>query len=268
MKKLSILFTLVITVALVSCNQNTSFLDESLNPKGISTTSMAGGGNISLDELGCTFEFNSGDIQYDGLTNTGSYGPITWTYDPNTGSLTWSSTMPVTVAFVVKGGPAANLYFDGCSDCRTSNAVTMYVPINPNSGKPYGLSHIEFAYNLCTPPPQLVVAFKAVMDAGFVTSGAYITAYPFVLGGQYKLYLSGIVSSENEVGFLTVKDSDNDGKWEVLVDNSLNSNVQYYAPRLFVGEADDFNLDWSNYPYPNPKVIFYPFLNSWEFEMP
>jgi hypothetical protein len=57
----------------------------------------------------------------------------------------WSSTLGID-AVIVKGGPNANAYvYDppeesfGDSNCSS--------PINPNTGQPFGLSHIEFCYD-------------------------------------------------------------------------------------------------------------------------
>ena len=52
----------------------------------------------------------------------------------------WSAT-PGVDAVVVKGGPAANVYQAG--DEMTSG-TGLHAPINPDNGRPYGLSHISF----------------------------------------------------------------------------------------------------------------------------
>lgn len=70
----------------------------------------------------------------------GTYGPITIDVTGSSFSFTTDGTLVTTV--IVKGGPNANLYTypaPGLSSDAGLNA-----PINPNNGKPYGLSHLCF----------------------------------------------------------------------------------------------------------------------------
>ena len=60
-------------------------------------------------------------------------------YDPY---FDWESNIGVS-AVIVKGGPNANVYV---YDPAATEDEGLIAPINPNTGKPYGLSHISFCY--------------------------------------------------------------------------------------------------------------------------
>jgi hypothetical protein len=64
----------------------------------------------------------------------------------------WTSTLGID-AVIVKGGPNANLYVYN-PPALSYGDVGLSAPINPNNGKPYGISHIEFAWNETTPVPE------------------------------------------------------------------------------------------------------------------
>jgi hypothetical protein len=58
----------------------------------------------------------------------------------------WSSTLGID-AVIVKGGPNANVYvYDPPAESFGDTGLNS--PINPNNGNPFGLSHIEFCYDL------------------------------------------------------------------------------------------------------------------------
>lgn len=157
MTKLKYLFGTLFFVAMVfSCSKNETSWD-SLKPVNstsgiIPITGANNGGNITCDEVsaqtGCTFEMTSGRMDYEDYPDGGTVGPITWTTDGV--YVNWTSTVPVKVAIIVKGGPNASVYFEGCDECLTSG-TNLSAPINPNNGKPYGLSNITFCYSLCEP---------------------------------------------------------------------------------------------------------------------
>src|SRR5918998_4965618 len=44
-------------------------------------------------------------------------------------------------AVIVKGGPTANVYR---ADDEMTSGTGLHAPINPENGKPYGLSHLDF----------------------------------------------------------------------------------------------------------------------------
>jgi hypothetical protein len=55
----------------------------------------------------------------------------------------WSATIGID-AVIVKGGPNANIY--GYAP-ESLGATQLQAPTNPNNGKPYGLSHVDFCYD-------------------------------------------------------------------------------------------------------------------------
>ena len=63
---------------------------------------------------GCTFEATSGKIDYYGGGGGTVDGIITWTTDGT--YVNWSSTVPVRIAVIVKGGPNASVYLSGCEE--------------------------------------------------------------------------------------------------------------------------------------------------------
>jgi len=56
---------------------------------------------------------------------------------------TWSATLGID-AVIVKGGPNANVY---TYDPEATSGTGLHSLINPNTNKPYGLSHISFCYD-------------------------------------------------------------------------------------------------------------------------
>lgn len=55
----------------------------------------------------------------------------------------WNSTLSID-AVIVKGGNNANVYV---YDPESKGDTELHPPINPNNGKPYAISHIEFCYD-------------------------------------------------------------------------------------------------------------------------
>jgi hypothetical protein len=84
---------------------------------------------------------------------SGTYGPISVVVSGS--SFTWtildnSSTGVDANTVIVKGGPNAEVYSypdaaDGLNYYDTDSGLT--APINPNNGRPYGLSHISFCFD-------------------------------------------------------------------------------------------------------------------------
>jgi len=65
----------------------------------------------------------------------------------------WTSTLGI-AAVIVKGGPNSNVFEynpDSFAD------TLLHAPINPNNGKLYGISHIEFAHNTPVPVPAPIL---------------------------------------------------------------------------------------------------------------
>lgn len=99
-------------------------------------------GNPSCASLGYAFGFkvdppNAGTYSIDGI-NT-----VTVTTDGV--SFDWSSTLEMD-AVISKGGPNANVFvYDPPAEATSDTGLAS--PINPNTGKPYGLSHIDFCFD-------------------------------------------------------------------------------------------------------------------------
>lgn len=170
-------------------------------------------------------------------------------------------------AVIVKGSDQANVYYY-YGGILSDNGLAS--PIN-SSGSPAGLSNLTFCFVECEVPVDLVVGFKSYVtgvEDAHVTTGEFITAYPLALGGSYPVYLWGGASAQFLVGYLTIADSNNDGYWEITIDNSVRPEFQYIEPFLYVGTAEDFSLDFRNYPYPDPKVIIDPPMDTWTFVLP
>lgn len=87
------------------------------------------------------------DLKIDPVVG-GTYDGVTITVHGRYVDFTSTDTV---LTVVVKGGPNANLY-----DYTTVGGVTsdtdLSAPINPNTNKPYGLSHLCFTFG-DTPPP-------------------------------------------------------------------------------------------------------------------
>lgn len=184
MKNLKFLFaSMLIASLLFSCSKDSgnSFSPLTL-PVGTSVFVGANnGGNVTCGEVataaGCTFEETSGKIDYYGGGGGTVDGIITWTTDGT--YVNWSSTVPVRIAIIVKGGPNASVYFSGCEGCVQSGSG-LSAPINPANQKPYGLSNITFCYTLCEEEPPLdVFAIKDARNFGkcFQELGTLINGY-------------------------------------------------------------------------------------------
>jgi uncharacterized repeat protein (TIGR01451 family) len=72
----------------------------------------------------------------------------------------WTATGGVVLGVVVKGGPNANFY-----DYRPGGATSdtsLHAPVNPKTGKYYGLSHVSFCF---TPgAPALTISKSGTVD--------------------------------------------------------------------------------------------------------
>jgi len=263
MKTTKFIFTIMLTVAvLTACNKNDKekFSPLMLPDGAISIIGANPGGNIACEEVG-SYLNSSGRIDYTGGTGPWTVGPITWSTDGT--YITWTSSVPVQIAVIVKGGPNASVYKYN-DDCITGG-TELTAPINPNNGKPYGLSNITFCYNECELPPPFVIAVKSMMTTRYVTSGKFISYYPLIIGGSYPLYYEGIVSEDRIVGYLSVTDNDSDSHLEITIDNSLNSDLLFTKTYIYVGTEEDFNLDYQNYTY----TINHPVpVDTWTSELP
>jgi hypothetical protein len=182
---------------LVSCNKDPKEnLAQLITNGGFPTTFVTAnnGGNVTCAEVtsttGCSFTYSSGKIDYYG-GGGGTVDPITWTTDGT--YVNWSSSVPVKIAVIVKGGNNAAVYFSGCDNCVTEGSG-LSAPINPKNGKPYGLSNITFCYSTCEGGNGCQTAFarksnedfrKCFLDLGFSRWGW--TNGPFWQGNSYDL---------------------------------------------------------------------------------
>ena len=151
-------------------------------------------------------------------------------------------------AVIVKGGPAANVYF---YEFGTLSDENLTAPAN-SRGKPAGISNVTFCYIECDEQPDLVIAFKSYLapsDWACTTGGpgniGFVAYYDFKPGIVGKIYLSaGTTPSTGDltkpVGNITVSDIDADGLWEVTVDNSDRPDLLFRDAYLFVGTLAEY----------------------------
>ncbi|MCZ4693379.1 hypothetical protein DWB61_01685 [Ancylomarina euxinus] len=112
----------------------------------------------------------------------------------------------------------------------------------------------------CLEECELVIAFKAFMTTDFaITSGgpgnidflAYYNFAPNYMG--HKIYLNSDYlnsNTDNPVGNIVVSDLDNDGLWEVKVDNTDRPDLKFLGGAyLFVGTLDDYSTSIFQFPY-------------------
>lgn len=269
----------IVGATLFSCNKEMSNLTQLITSTGEISyfPTDNNGGNVGCDEValatGCTFENTSGKIDYSGGEG-GTFGPITWTTDGT--YVNWSSTVPVKIGIIVKGGSNASVYSSGCgsNNCTTSGTA-LSAPINPANGKPYGLSNITFCYTEC-PQPQLKLALKIYSNGttsptkwmctgGGPTFDYYIGYIDFIPGSTYSLYGGGSIA--NEYGKLEIGNFDVDPLMEVKV-TSLVSGLNFTQPYLWVGLEEDFNTDFRNYQFPEVKVLLDPAVSEVILDLP
>lgn len=246
-----------------------------ISPAGTSTfLSENNGGNVTCDEValatGCTFENTSGKIDYvDG--NGGTYGPITWTTDGT--YVNWSSSVPVKIAIIVKGGSRANVYNSGCNAECTTSGTALSAPINPATDRPYGLSNITFCYTECEQSPPMVIALKVWMTGWTwaVTGGGpgnnyYIGYYPFVPNVEYDLFKYG---GDTKIGTLVIGNFDLDSFKEVKITSTSPDDFKFiFQPYLYVGTVEDFHINYENYPYPSVRTAIDPALSEVILDLP
>jgi hypothetical protein len=108
------------------------------------------GGNVECSEVG-DYEFSSGRINYSSGAFSAAF-PAGFTVITNGTTVTWSYDSSVTglcltgLSIIVKGGPNANVYTYTSED-NLSGDFGLTAPINPNNGRPYGLSNLTFCYD-------------------------------------------------------------------------------------------------------------------------
>ena len=236
----------LLAAAIVSCNKDAGNSDQYVVINGVTSAVPIDndGGNVTCEEAaaatGCitSFPYTSGKIDYYGGTGPWTVGPITWSTDGT--YITWSSTVPVNIAIIVKGGPNANVYFSGCNSCISSGRdkwEKISAPLNPKTGKPYGLSNITFCYSEC----GSVVAVKSwILGGGFIMSTGNLpfTVNDWCLPLGYNMYVSGVTfnmlnTSGEKVGTGTVN---SDMSVTIKLDNP---NLKLDRSYVFVGKLSD-----------------------------
>lgn len=254
-----LLVSLFLAAVVISCSKSErENLGQLVTPS--STTTIAGannGGNITCDEVmdatGCEFDESSGRINYLGGPGSWTVGPITWSTTDGV-YVNWTSTVPVKVAVIVKGGPTARVYAD-CETCKTSGSI-LSAPVGP-SGKPYGLSNITFCWSECE-----IVAIKAFGTIDdkyyfFVSSGTELfgssPSWCKHLGYQdYTLVSSfDMMSSNGEtvVGKATI---DSDGNVSVSLTSGTLDKTYVFVGTLETFEAFTACPDY--WTWPNEQV--------------
>lgn len=287
MKKIGLLaLVLVMGVAFVSCDKTDetefdvmakSSLSEDpsgpATPAGVAPFIIPGannGGNRTCAEVGAFFmndptffDYCGEKVDFGKFTGAFPEGLVV-TSDGKTLSFKADECIKIGDKFysvgavIVKGGNAANVYFyeDG-----TLSDVNLTAPANA-SGKPAGISNVTFCYIECDDQPKLVIAFKSYLspsDWACTTGGPgnidFVAYYDFKPGIVGKIYLSaGTNPSTGDltkpVGNITVSDIDNNGDWEVTIDNSDLPGVLFKDAYLFVGTLAEYTgLYYLNFPY-------------------
>lgn len=100
-------------------------------------------GNPNCQDLGYLYGLKFDYPQFSPGTYPLGTGTVTWS--TNGTYVDWSSTFGVD-AVIVKGGNNANLYVYQ-PPAESFGDTGLSSPINSNTGKPYGLSHVEFCYD-------------------------------------------------------------------------------------------------------------------------
>jgi hypothetical protein len=107
-------------------------------------------------------DFHKGDwstlkIEFDNDFQAGTYseGPLTVRIWQENGSFGWESNLPI-CSVIVKGGPKANIYHY-FSDYTPTTDTGLVAPHNANSGKNYGISHIDFAASPVPEPATMLL---------------------------------------------------------------------------------------------------------------
>ena len=168
-----IVFSFLVGIFVFSCTKGPVDKPGNLvTPGGISSFAVSSnGGNLTCEDVsevtgGCTFENPGERIDYYGgeAGGEGDYGPIHWWTEDGI-HLNWSSSIPVKIAVIVKGGPTASIHFAGCDEYLTEGTM-LTAPINPKNQMPYGISNITFCYT----EGELSVAAKCIFKAPKGTS--------------------------------------------------------------------------------------------------
>ena len=108
-------------------------------------------------------------------SGTESDGTLTVTLVVTGNTFSFESNIGVDVV-IVKGGPNSNVY---TYDPESTGDTGLHAPINPNTGKPFGLSHISFCYDVEQPTTSTTstsTTSSTVPDTTSTTMGATTTS--------------------------------------------------------------------------------------------
>jgi hypothetical protein len=98
-------------------------------------------GNHTCSDLGANWT----ELKVEPVTSgTYSDGTLTVNLTVTAPTISWTSNLGVDAVFV-KGGPDGNLYL---YDPEATSDTGLHAPINPNTGQPFGLSHVSFCYDV------------------------------------------------------------------------------------------------------------------------
>lgn len=152
------LFLTLATAVLVSCSKENETSTQRTSVSGVQPIVVTGennGGNVTCDEAATSagltgFAYTTGKQDYPFNSESFSNGVSVTTDGTN---VSWTITPPAgfcvsNVAVIVKGGPAANVYYYADGQSSDSGLAS---PVN-SSGNPAGLSNLTICYNLveCT----------------------------------------------------------------------------------------------------------------------
>lgn len=292
MKKFNLLaLILVLGIALVSCDKSDenefdvlakSSVSEDpsgpATPGGVMPYIIPGanqGGNRTCSEVGAFFRNDPAYFDYCGeRIDYGKFNGafpegLSVTSDGKYLSFTASDCIKIgdkyykVGAVIVKGGPAANVYF---YEGGTLSDTNLTAPVNA-SGKPAGISNVTFCFIECEEQPALVIAFKSYLNNSdwVCTTGGpgnigFVAYYDFKPGVVGKVYLSANTDPSSgdltkPVGNITVADTDGDGLWEVTVDNTDRTDLLFKNAYLFVGTLAGYTGSYyTGFPYQTGEI--------------
>jgi hypothetical protein len=184
---------------------------------------------------------------------------ITLTISGDNLSFDWESDYPV-LFVVVKGGPAANIfYYEGGAYSDTE----LYAPTNPKNGKRYGLSHMSFGYN---DPPEEEECWADetawAYGARYVTRGNWAMYTEYAPGTTVNIY-AGQTDLVGKATFSAVIDG------EVTIKIALDEDVRF-AKELdddgnWVPVAENLKIqDYANAPSGNPNPGGFAWKSTWD----
>jgi len=170
--------------------------------------------NPSCEDLGYAFGFkvdppNAGTYSIDGV-NTVTVSTDGVYFD-------WSSTLSMD-AVIAKGGPNANAYiYDPPTESFGDGGLAS--PINPNTGSPFGLSHIEFCFDY-----ELTASKTA--ETSFTRTFQW-TIDKSVNPATWDLFTGD--SGTSEYTIVITKDEGTDSDWAVSGIITIDNNTPFDA---------------------------------------